>query len=308
MKDIRRGWIVVSVAAAVLFVCMEAFMIWYLLHVKKSSIRLRQCIRYSFVGFFFSGITPSATGGQPVQLYYMKKDKIELADSTSVLMIVAVLYKVVLVLMGLGIGIFWRRSLTSYLGNYIYLFWVGILLNVIVVSVLVFVMVSPNVFQKIVLKIERVLVAIRILKESSERKEKLEKMVGDYHNTIQFFIDHKVHLLFVAGMTVLQRICLFLPTYFVYRGMGLSQVNGAAILVLQASVYIAVDMLPLPGAQGITELMYKTVFQNIFVGRYLLASVLATRGINFYFLLVVSGVIALFSYWFARKKVMEPEM
>lgn len=30
--------------------------------------------QYSFIGFFYSGITPSATGGQPVQLYYMSKD------------------------------------------------------------------------------------------------------------------------------------------------------------------------------------------------------------------------------------------
>ena len=32
------------------------------------------------------------------------------------------------------------------------------------------------------------------------------------------------------------------------------------ILAVQAAVYIAVDMLPVPGAQGITELMYAAVF------------------------------------------------
>jgi hypothetical protein len=34
----------------------------------------RKVMRYSFIGFFFSGITPSASGGQPAQIYYMNKD------------------------------------------------------------------------------------------------------------------------------------------------------------------------------------------------------------------------------------------
>ena len=50
---------------------------------------LPRCIQYSFIGFFYSGITPSATGGQPVQLYYMNKDGNRGSDSTVVLMTVA---------------------------------------------------------------------------------------------------------------------------------------------------------------------------------------------------------------------------
>ena len=41
---------------------------------KEKVCSLWRCIQYSFIGFFYSGITPSATGGQPVQLYYMNKD------------------------------------------------------------------------------------------------------------------------------------------------------------------------------------------------------------------------------------------
>ena len=65
------------------------------------------------------------------------------------------------------------------------------------------------------------------------------------------------------------------------------------VILLQASVYIAVDMLPLPGAQGITELMYQAVFAHVFTGMYLIPSMLVSRGINFYFLLVVSLIIVI---------------
>lgn len=55
---------------------------------------------------FYSGITPSATGGQPVQLYYMNKDGNKGSDSTIVLMTVAVIYKIVLVVLGVGMLLF----------------------------------------------------------------------------------------------------------------------------------------------------------------------------------------------------------
>ena len=75
MSRISIWYLLPAAGLAVFFVCAEGFMIWYLLNAmreKKNS--LFRCFQYSFIGFFYSGITPSATGGQPVQLYYMNKD------------------------------------------------------------------------------------------------------------------------------------------------------------------------------------------------------------------------------------------
>ena len=68
--------------------------------------KLHQCIRYSFIGFFYSCITPSASGGQPAQIYYMSKDGLDVSISTLVLMIVTITYKAVLVLVGFVVLLF----------------------------------------------------------------------------------------------------------------------------------------------------------------------------------------------------------
>ena len=86
--------------------------------MREKKNRVWRCIQYSFIGFFYSGITPSATGGQPVQLYYMNKDGNRISDSTVVLMTVAVVYKFVLVVMGTGILIFWHGPLIKELNHY----------------------------------------------------------------------------------------------------------------------------------------------------------------------------------------------
>ena len=89
-------------------------------------------------------------------------------------------------------------------------------------------------------------------------------------------------------MTLVQRCSLFFLTWFIYRAMGLEGVSLFWIMVLQATVYIAVDMLPFPGSAGISELVYAAVFASVFPGSDLAASMCISRGISFYMVLLVS--------------------
>ena len=281
---------------AAVFVCAEGIMIWYLLHALDKRAKLLSCIRYSFVGFFFSGITPSATGGQPMQLYYMNKDKLKMSECTVVLMTVAVIYKLVLVVMGIGILLFAHKELAGFLGAYLYLYYLGLFLNVIVVAVLLFVMVRPKLFTGVVFSIEKFLVKLHLLKPSDTRVNRLTGFVERYHDTVQFFLKNKHRIVGVIIITFLQRMSVFVLTYVIYRGFRLDGISAVTVIFLQASVYIAVDMLPLPGAQGITELMYKNVFAAVFPGNLLTASMCVTRAINFYFLLILSAAVTLWCY------------
>ena len=113
IRQMSGGYMAAAIILAIFFVSAEGCMIWYLLRGIGEQTTLPRCISYSFIGFFFSGITPSATGGQPMQLYYMRRDGNALSASSVVLMTVAVIYKFVLVLIGIGIVVFWQRPLKS---------------------------------------------------------------------------------------------------------------------------------------------------------------------------------------------------
>ena len=293
---VHPGYLIGAAVLGIFFVCAEGIMIWYLLHALDKRAKLLSCIRYSFVGFFFSGITPSATGGQPMQLYYMNKDKLKMSECTVVLMTVAVIYKLVLVVMGIGILLFAHKELAGFLGAYLYLYYLGLFLNVIVVAVLLFVMVRPKLFTGVVFSIEKLLVKLHLLKPSDTRVNRLTGFVERYHDTVQFFLKNKHRIVGVIIITFLQRMSVFVLTYVIYRGFRLDGISAMTVIFLQASVYIAVDMLPLPGAQGITELMYKNVFAAVFPGNLLTASMCVTRAINFYFLLILSAAVTLWCY------------
>lgn len=287
MFSLEPSWFCLSAAAAIFFVSAEGFMIWYILKSLKCKVSFFNCIGYSFVGFFFSGITPSASGGQPMQLYYMSKDKLKISDSTVALTIVAIFYKFILVIIGIVLALFWGGLLNEYLGVYIYLFWFGLVLNFVVVVILFFLMASPEKVKKILLKCERLIVKLHILKPSVDRIRKLSSSAYEYNNAVMRFVKNLRPVIVTAVFTVFQRCSIFFITYFIYKGMGFNSYSMLTITVLQASVYIAVDLLPLPGAQGISELMYKTVFSSIFLNTSLPASVLVTRGVSFYLPLVI---------------------
>lgn len=287
------------IGAAVLgifFVSAEGCMIWYLLRPLDDKTRFFKCIKYSFIGFFYSGITPSATGGQPMQLYHMNKDGLRVSESTVVLMTVAVIYKFVLVVMGLLMLLLGYGQLREYLGKYLLLYYLGLFLNTALVVILLIVIFRPGLFKSIVFRGEKFLVRLHILKHSTERLEKLAGFADRYHATVQFYLKNKRKIAAVIGFTVIQRASVFFLTYLVYLGFHLSGVSALTVMMVQASVYIAVDMLPLPGAQGITELMYKAVFAGIFPGSFLTASMCVSRGINFYFLLIFAALLTMGCY------------
>lgn len=160
--------LILAVALGVLFVSMEGIMIWHLLRSMNGKSSLRQCICYSFIGFFYSGITPSATGGQPMQLYYMCKDGNKASDSSLVLMTVAAFYKFVLVLIGIVTALLWGRRIREYLGTYEPVFWLGLFLNSALVAMIVCLMVMPRIMEKIAFGVLDLVYRVKNRKKSGE--------------------------------------------------------------------------------------------------------------------------------------------
>lgn len=301
IQNMHKGYLFFAVCLGLFFVSAEGILIWYLLRAIGDKGKLCSCIKYSFTGFFYSGITPSASGGQPMQLYYMKKDGHNIANSTVVLMSLAVAYKLVLVIMGIGISIFWWGNLKLFMGSYLPIYFLGLFLNAILVVILLAIMLNGPGMEKVIHFMERLLVKIHVMKPSEKRKESIHNLVEQYHETVTFLKGHKRVIFFLVGFTFVQRCSLFVLTYFIYCGMGLQGANPFTVITLQAVVYIAVDMLPLPGSQGITEVMYAAVFKNIFLGSSLTVSMCVTRGINFYFLFIVSAMVAAYCWWYTGK-------
>ena len=293
IAEADKRYLFIGVLFVIVFVCSESVIIHYMMRALKKKTKLYKCIKYSFIGFFFSCITPSATGGQPAQIYYMNKDGLEIPVSTLVLMIVTIGYKFVLVLIGGLLAIFSQDFLRIYLEERRFLFYLGLMLNIGCIILMLMLVFWPNLAKRIIVWGMSILEKMHILKKNSERKKILMSSMDQYHNAAAFFLDHKLVIFNVALISIAQRLILFFVTYLVYRAFHLSDAGPWLITMLQATVSISVDMLPLPGGMGISESLFLKNFKPIFTSQYLVSGLLLSRGISYYTLLLISAIVTM---------------
>lgn len=288
-----KRWLLPGVALVAFFIWGESIIIWYMMRSSGIHLKKRTCFLFSSVGFFFSCITPSATGGQPAQIYYMKKEKISIPVSTLVLMIVTITYKMVLVVIGLGLMIFGRGFIRTHMYNIRHIFYLGTGLNVFCVASMLLLVFHPVLARSILVKGMELLEKMHLMRYKSTRIEKLNASMDQYHTTAVYLKDHIMVLVNVFAITLFQRFALFTATWFVYKAFGLSGTNAFVIILLQSVISVSVDMLPLPGGMGISEKLFSMIFEPVFGSALLIPGMILSRGLGYYTELLISAIFTI---------------
>lgn len=284
-----KRWLIPGIALVAFFIWGESIIIWYMMRSSGIQLKKRTCFLFSSVGFFFSCITPSASGGQPMQIYYMKKEKISIPVSTVILMIVTITYKLVLVVIGIGIAIFGRGFLHKYLEGILPVFYLGLALNIFCVTFMTILVFHPLLAKAIMVKGMKLLERLHLVKKKDGRLKKLEDSMDTYRDTAAYLKNNPTVIVKVIGITFIQRMALFAVTWFVYQSFGLHGTGFWEILFLQAVISVSVDMLPLPGGMGISETLFLTIFKPVF-GTLLLPGMVLSRGLGYYGELLISAI------------------
>ncbi len=286
-----KRYLLLGMVCVVVFVWAESIIIHYLLDSLKVHVKKWKCFLVSNVGFFFSCITPSASGGQPMQIYYLRKEKIPVSVSAMVLMIVTIAYKMVLVVVGIGLLLFGRGFMKRYLHGILPVFYLGIFLNMICVSMMLVLAFHPTLAETLAEKGLTFLEKLHMLKHKTGRMEKLRGAMKSYQEAAAYLQSHSRVMGNVFLVTVFQRFALFFVTYFVYRAFHLHGFSMWGIVFLQAAISVSVDMLPLPGGMGISEKLFMIIFVPVFGTKLLLPGMLLARGLGYYIQLLMCAAL-----------------
>ena len=306
IQSADKIWLLPGVALVAFFIWGESIIIWYMMRSYGIHLRKRVCFLFSSVGFFFSCITPSASGGQPMQIYYMKKEKISIPVATVILMIVTITYKLVLVVVGLWLVLFGQGFIHKYLWSIRHIFYLGTALNVFCVTAMLVLVFHPRLAREILVKGMALLEKLHFLHHKEARIEKLNASMDQYRDTAVFLKEHKQVIVNVFAITMFQRFALFTATWFVYKAFGLGGVKAVAVITLQAVIAVSVDMLPLPGGMGISEKLFAMIFIPVFGKRLLLPGMILSRGIGYYTELGLSALLTIVAnFTIGRKREIE---
>ena len=95
IRSARVSMIGIAIGCMCVFVLSEGAVTWQCLRLFGCRSRLKNNIFYALVGFFFSSVTPSASGGQPMQLYYMHRDRIAVPTAALALLVQLSVFQIV---------------------------------------------------------------------------------------------------------------------------------------------------------------------------------------------------------------------
>lgn len=284
------SYLILSVIMVVVYIACEGQCLKIIVESLKGKMKYLSGFTYSCIDFYFCAVTPSATGGQPVAVYYMVKDGVPVSTSTIALLLNTIQYKLVLLVLGFAVMLFKTEFVIGDSFAFTFMFIFGIIANIVTIAVCLIAIFSKTLLNKIVNKSVNLLVRIKIVRNRRKAIQKFQKHFEDYGDSAEYIKNNPMVNIKVFFFSFIQRMAMFSVAYFVYKSFGLSGSSFFDLLAIQVAVAMAVDSLPLPGGVGASEAFLAGLYSSIYGAHGMVATAtLLTRGISYYFCLILSG-------------------
>ena len=300
LADLDIKYIIIGILLMFVYILFEGIAMKLILRAMGEKVSVWDNFVYSAIDYYFCAVTPSATGGQPMVAYYMKKDKIPLTKTTIVLLINTALFKIVLMTLSIVALI----ACPEYVGSrplIIVLFILGFAINIFLVVMCFLGAFNRKGVEKLgnwlIIKLRQ----LRIVKKPLGARRTLRVKMDEYQEGGRLILKHKGLMTLALGANFIQRISMFAMSFCVY--LAFIPVLKAAnpdfiplgfinLFAIQVIIALSVDSLPLPGGVGISEWLYLFLFTFIYCTEVMIASaMMVTRAVSFYIPLIVTMII-----------------
>ena len=289
LNNVKKQYVAAAILCICIYLLCDSINIGKNLKGLKEQSGFLRNIKYTLIGFFFSGITPAASGGQPMQIYYMHKDGIKVANATLALLINLTCIQITTISLALFSISFNYKYLSPPL---LWLFVIGILLNLSSLSLLL-ISITSRKATKWLIKMTVKLLKFFKIKKIEEKQAKLEKELKEYQIGARYMSINKWTVIRTLIFTFIEFIAFYSISYFIYKAFGMNDYNIFELTTMQAVLYGTVSGLPSPGAVGVSEGGYMAIYGRIYSEEILSSAMLLTRGINFYLFMIISSVVVM---------------
>ena len=249
--------------------------------------------RTVILGRYYDNITPAAVGGQPFQIYNMRKsEKLTTGAATAVSMFGMISIQIAFILIAIVCFLFGNLAnenaalLTlAWLGLIFYAFWP------IMVGIATF---FPKLTAKIITVIVRVLARLKIVKDRDDAVKRAEKAVREYAQSIKMILKARGLFAKTILMSLAFNLLVAMIPFFVLTAFG-GDVNFFSSIALTIAVMAAVYFVPTPGNSGAAEGTFYVVFSALSTG-YVFWALLVWRFFSYY----VYIIMGLFVYFLTQ--------
>jgi uncharacterized protein (TIRG00374 family) len=290
--NVNIFWLVISFLLAISFWFFKAIATTRIANIFKKDYSIKQGMRLVLETNFFHAITPFAVGGQPYEIYSLKKSKLKITEATNVSIVNFIVYQIALVLLGI-IAIVYNHHFVLLKENDLLknLVVIGFLVNFIVIVAL-FLLTCTKKINKILMKfIIKVLNKIHIVKNKDEKIKQFNEYLNEFHQGAKILLQDKklfIKLIFVHFIGLISSYLI--PLTLTYA-MGISSYTGIEAIVLSSYVMLIGAFVPIPGGTGGLEYGFMTFYGSFIKGSKLNAIMLLWRFITYYFAMILGAIL-----------------
>ena len=251
---------------------------------------------------YYDNITPLGSGGQPFEIYYLRKKGIPVGVASGVPLVCYALDRIAYVIVALTVMIAYGfGDITTVLKV---LCVIGLVVNAAIPVALGFFTLLPATAEKIAGFVAKIFKFLHLTKDAETFKHKTTDSIVEYAECIRYFVKKsKARMLLGLILSLLSFVALYSMPYFVIKMSGTANVGWWNIFCLTVICYTTVTMLPTPGNSGGAEVSFRSIFASYIAGGTLFWAIMSWRFFCYYLSILV-GLVLIISqsaYKFTKK-------
>lgn len=294
LADMNYRWLGGALLCILMHWLMDALIVyWIIPFIAKEKRGFASCVKYGIVGLYYGALTPFASGGQPLQIVYMKRDGIPVGKSTA---IVSVKHFVYLLAMCTSFIFYMMIRGIAFFNNYHAIFWVavlGFLVNLFGVAFIFIMLTNKRLAIKIFKWIIMILHKIRIVKHEDRAYSKIEKTIQDFSQASSYIRTHRIKTAVSFLLSLVKLSFMFAIPFMIYKAFNLSGYGMWDLSSLNTFMFLTVSFMPTPGTSFAAEGGFRLVYFPVF-GNFTAMAIIAWRFITYYMILIVGGLVVVF--------------
>jgi len=283
-------WLIFAVLLVFGYWFLKSLVIYYCALKFDKNYTVKKSFKLIMNTQFFNAITPFSTGGQPYQIYKLRKQGIEVEKGTNIVIQDFIVYQIALITLG-TIAIITNNLLGFFPNDDLLkkLVFLGYLINLLVIIGLFVVAFNEKGNKFIINLFIKVGAKLKIIKDKEKFLNKSNEIITNFHENASILMKSKRHFIKIILLNFIALICLYLVPFFLIIGLGAS-INPFVAVMTSAYVMLIGSFVPIPGGSGGLEFGFVRFFGFFIIGAKLSSIMIVWRLITYYLGLFVGAI------------------
>lgn len=288
-KHPKWRYLFIAVGLYITTIIFNSLKFSVLIKNKTGKFRPWFSFKIASIGKYYDNITPLGTGGQPFEIYYMKKNGYSGDTSTAIPLAKYMSWQVSFVILCLVILILYSHNIVDST-LVLVLAWVGLSINLALFLFVFFMSITKKWGAGLVVGVLKLLHKMKIIKDYRKTLKKVLKFVKNYQFCIKSFAKNPITVISEIFVTTASIVSNSLIAYFILLAFTQTpSVSWWDILCMCCICDMATSFVPLPGGSGAQELSFNALLGALFPEGTLFWGILFWRILTYYIHILQGG-------------------